>query len=176
VLGMVAVLLWPRYPMWEVKEIRFEPGEISNLIQAFTDPTANSTLSFTNYARVEFSNPNFVGAIVDKGDLAIDYESHKLGHVELEPMQVKGRELAMAVTHNNITMTPELSKILLAAAIPTFQIRMHVAGDLPAKVPALMGMLVNVGLDCFVDINVLALLQDPNTMVVGHDCKYNVRF
>jgi len=65
---------------------------------------------------------------------------------------------------------------LFAAVIPSFHLRVKVTGMAPVKVTSLFGLKVEAKLKCWVDVAVLALVQNPNQMVVGHECTYAIGF
>jgi len=178
-LGLLAVLLlllWPRCPTWDVKEMIISPETVDGLLSSFTNPDLNGSQTFTMDTHVQINNSNYVSAFMSEAHFTAEYDSQVVAEVTVEPMPVPGRSHVIAVAHARTTITPELSKILFAAVIPSFHLRVKVVGTTLVKVTSLFGLKVQAKLTCWVDVNVLALAQDSNEMVVRHECTYNIGF
>mmetsp|Transcript_69620 Transcript_69620/g.199569 ORF Transcript_69620/g.199569 Transcript_69620/m.199569 type:complete len:157 (+) Transcript_69620:457-927(+) len=152
------------------------PETVDGLISSMTNPNFNSSKTFTMDTHVQINNRNYVSAFMSEAHFTAEYDSHVVAEVTVEPMSVPGRSDAIAVAHARTTITPEVSKILFAAVIPSFHLRVKVTGMAPVKVTSLLGLKVQAKLNCWVDVDVLALAQNPNEMVVRHECTYAIGF
>merc|ERR1719203_1851353 len=148
-VGALTFVLFPRNPKWEVQTIKVDPAEVTKVISAFTDPAFNSTVDFVTASDVHIDNSNFVGEVTG------------------EPMEIKGCHEGMAVAQARCVITPELSKLLMSAVMPSFKLSLEVSGEVPVTVPALLGLKATAQINCTVDVNVLGIVQDPNKMVIG---------
>merc|ERR1712151_1199106 len=120
------------------------------------DPSYNKTVVFPTEAHISIDNRNFVGAVTSPGTMVAKFGSSVLAEVAVEPIEVSG----------------ELMKIV----VPSYRLPLDVSGELPVRVPALFGLRLTALVNCKVDVNVLGLVQDPNKMVIGHQCSYSARF
>mmetsp|Transcript_142650 Transcript_142650/g.455918 ORF Transcript_142650/g.455918 Transcript_142650/m.455918 type:complete len:157 (-) Transcript_142650:280-750(-) len=152
------------------------PETVDGLLSSFTNPNFNSSETFTMDTHVQINNSNFVSAFMSEAHFTAEYDSHVVADVTVEPMSFLGLRDVIAVANARTTITPELSKILLAVVTPSFHLRVKVTGTAPVKVTSLFGLKVQAKLNCWVDIHVLALLKNPNAMVVGHECTYAIGF
>mmetsp|Transcript_30374 Transcript_30374/g.86952 ORF Transcript_30374/g.86952 Transcript_30374/m.86952 type:complete len:256 (+) Transcript_30374:72-839(+) len=170
--AVALALLWPRDPTWDVKELRIHQEDTDLIMKAFVDPSNNKTVEFIANATVAFYNPNFLGANVGEGHFDVTFRGQLLAQAKLFPMHVPMRGGALADTRTQVAISPELSKVLVAAVIPSLKMTVDISGTLPAKVPALFGLNWKVNLKCAVHLNVIAITNDPNNMVTGHECTY----
>jgi len=141
-----------------------------------TDPNSHSSQTFTIDVHVQINNSNFVDALMSEAHFTAEYDSHVVAAVVVETFAVPHRSEVIVVAHARTTITPELSNIWFAAVIPSFHLRVKVVGTAHVKVTSFFGLKVQAKLTCWVDVNVWALAQDPNEMVVGHECTYNIGF
>lgn len=176
VLATLTTVLYPRDPQWEIQELIVDPLEVSNIIGAFMDPSYNKTVVFPTEAHISIDNRNFVGAVTSPGTMVAKFGSSVLAEVAVEPIELSGRAQGLAVAHSRSVITPEVSKELMKIVVPSYRLPLDVSGELPVRVPALFGLRLTALVNCKVDVNVLGLVQDPNKMVIGHQCSYSARF
>jgi len=115
------------------------PETVNGLISSFTTPNFNNSKTFTMETHVQINNSNYVSAFMSEAHFTAEYDSQVVAEVTVEPMPVPGRSHVIAVAHARTTITPELSKILFAAVMPSFHLRVKVTGTAPVKVTSWFG-------------------------------------
>eukprot|EP00443_Scrippsiella_acuminata_P048443 CAMPEP_0115211020 /NCGR_PEP_ID=MMETSP0270-20121206/22547_1 /TAXON_ID=71861 /ORGANISM="Scrippsiella trochoidea, Strain CCMP3099" /LENGTH=271 /DNA_ID=CAMNT_0002624693 /DNA_START=66 /DNA_END=881 /DNA_ORIENTATION=+ len=171
---LLVVFLQPREPTWEVQKLIVPPAALNNCIQAIMSPSGEN-VKIDIDALVDFVNPNYVGAEADAGSFVVTWQGYELASVTTERGLAAARSHSQVTAHSTSIITPELGN-LLKETLPgkNYLMQVNVKGKLDATVKSLFGLRVKVGLDCIVDASVLLIMSDPDKLVIGHKCTYDV--
>jgi len=171
----MAVAFRPRYPLWEVNKVTFGDGVIKQMVQAFTNKSFDQTVTIPVDAEAEVENPNRIGAHVLGGQLSVTHQGVEIATVELLEGDCPARGIYTQKAHATSVISTPVRKHLQANLPKDFMMTVQIKGEANCKVESLWNLGITATVQCYVDVNLLQVVQDPNRMVIGHRCSYGIK-